>query len=240
MSARPRIVLLRAAPSEPDPYVAAFEAAGFEAVCLPVLEVEMVEEGVSAIGERLARPEAYGGLVLTSRNAVPALDAHRERLAPWRAKPTYAVGPATAEAARALGLRAVGEEAGYGSVLAARIVADASSRPLLFLAAADRRPDLPQALAAAGVPFEEVTVYRKVARPVRLAGAPNWVAFFSPSGVAVAESSPGFPWAQARLAAIGWTTAEALREAGHPPAAVAAEPTPQSLVAAVLGLEDRG
>ncbi|MDX1531319.1 MAG: uroporphyrinogen-III synthase [Rhodothermales bacterium] len=229
---RPRIVLLRSPRGEPDPYVAAFDAVGFDAVCQPVLTFD--REGEREVAERLARPGAYAGLVLTSPRAVEGLEPSEDRLAAWREKPAFVVGPATAEAAAALGLRPVGGGAGSAAALAAHIAEHPPRRPLLFLAGTGRRPDLPDGLRAAGVPFEEVTVYRTGTEPIVLAApVPRWAAFFSPSGVRAARETPGFPWNRLRRAAIGPTTAAALREAGFPPAAVTPSPTPEALATAV-------
>ncbi len=228
-----RIVLLRTARGAPDPFVAAFEAVGFEAVCVPSLRFEFVDG--EALAERLRQPGRYGGLVLTSPRAAEAVRRAGELPEAWRERPAFAVGPATGEAARALGLEATGEGAGTAAALAAVIGAEPPTKPLLFLAGDRRRDDLPEALDAARIPFEEVTVYRTLLLPVRLPEpAPEWTAFFSPSGVEAALASAGFPWNSLRTAAIGPTTAAALRAAGHPPEAVAAHPTPEALAAAVL------
>lgn len=231
-TSQPEILLLRQ-PAEPDPYVDAFTAEGIEAWCLPVLRFEFV--GEVALRERLARPEAYGGLVCTSQRAVEAL--REVDLTAWRDKPTFVVGPATAEAARALRLRPRGEDAGDADTLAGYIAGRSFARPLLFLCGNQRRDELPDRLRAAAVAFEEFVAYRTVLMPSVLDGLaadpPDWVAFFSPSGVEAALLAPGFPWNSLSCAAIGPTTAAALDAAGYPPDAVAAEPSPEALVSAV-------
>ncbi len=235
---RPRILLLRQ-PDEPDPYVAAFEAAGFRARCVPVLRFEFVNG--AALRERLARPADFGGLVLTSPRAAEAMERAGPLPAGWGDKPAFVVGPATAAAARTVGLRPEGDGAGEGEALAAHIaeavIAGPFSPPLLFLCGDRRRDALPDRLCAAAVPVEELVVYRTIPEPAALEGLaaspPAWVAFFSPSGVEAALAASGFPWERIARAAIGPTTAAALRDAGHPAAAVAAEPTPAALVSAI-------
>jgi uroporphyrinogen-III synthase len=63
--------------------------------------------------------------------------------------------------------------------------------------------------------------------------APDWVVFFSPSGVKAAQNARGIEWDRVRKAAIGPTTAEALAEAGWTAAAVARAPEPVALAGAL-------
>lgn len=229
---RPRILLLRR-PTSPDPYVAAFEAAGFDAESVPVLDFEPMNR--DALVARIAEPERYGGLLVTSPRGADAL-ADLD-LSGWTDKPEFVVGPRTAERVRGLGLAPVGEEAGHAAALADRIAADPPDKPLLFLCGDRRRDVLPDRLRAAGVAFDELVVYWTIgdasALEARLAEAPDWLAFFSPSGVEATLELDGISWNSVSAAAIGPTTADALRAAGIHPAAVAASPTPEALVAAV-------
>lgn len=229
---RRRILLLRR-PTSPDPFEAAFEAAGFDAASVPVLDFEFVDR--DHLADRVARLEEYGGLLVTSPRGADALRGLD--LSGWRRKPAFVVGPRTAEHVRALGLTAVGEEAGHAAALAARIEADPPEKPLLFLCSDRRRDVLPDRLRAAGIAFEERVVYRTLgdasALEQGLAELPDWAAFFSPSGVEAALDLDGVAWNSLSAAAIGATTAEALAAAGLAPAAVAGAPTPEALVAAV-------
>ena len=227
-----RILLLRR-PTSPDPYEAAFEAAGFAAESVPVLDFEFVHR--DQLTAHVARPERYGGLLVTSPRGADALRGLD--LTGWRDKPAFVVGPRTAEHVRALGLAPVAEEAGHAVALAARIEADPPEKQLLFLCSDRRRDVLPDRLRAAGIAFDECVVYRTLgdasALEAHLAAPPDWVAFFSPSGVEAALELDGISWNSLSAAAIGATTAEALRAAGIAPVAVAASPTPEALVAAV-------
>ena len=229
---RPRILLLRR-PASPDPYEAAFDAAGFDAASVPVLDFEFVHR--DRLAERVAKPEDYGGLLVTSPRGADALRGLD--LTGWWDKPAFVVGPRTAEHARSLGFDAVGEEAGHAVALADLIVAEPPERPLLFLCSDRRRDVLPDRLRAAGIAFDECVVYRTLgdasALEAHLAAPPDWVAFFSPSGVEAALELDGISWNSLSAAAIGATTAEALRAAGLHPAAVASAPTPEALAAAV-------
>lgn len=237
MTARPQVLLLRD-PEPPDPYHAALAHAGYDAAFAPVLRFTLTQ--AAPLAARLRQAPRFSGLVLTSPRACAALEAQDAFLGCWRGRTAYTVGPATAAAARALGLAPAGEAAGDAAALAARIIDDEPEAPLLFLSGDRRRDTLPAALERAGVRFEELTVYRThLVPPLLPAGArPTWVAFFSPSGVEAARLAPDFPWNSVRTAAIGPTTAEALRQRGHAPAAIAEAPTPAALAAAIRAADD--
>ncbi|MEP0546083.1 MAG: uroporphyrinogen-III synthase [Rhodothermales bacterium] len=232
MADRPLVLLLRDARA-PDPYVAALDAVGFAARCVPVLRFEPVEP--DALAETMARADAFAGLILTSPRAADALRGLD--LSAWQSKTTFVVGPATAEAARALGLRPEGEEAGQADDLADRIAARRFEAPLLFLCGDRRRDALPDRLRATGIAVEERVVYRTLLDASALreptGRPPDWVVFFSPSGVEAAQEVVAASWNRARKAAIGPTTADALRAVGFAPATVADAPAPEALAAAL-------
>lgn len=232
----PSVLLLReAAPG--DPYEAALRAAGFAPVSRAVLRFERV--GEEALREALARPAAYSGLIVTSPRAVEALGEALAwlpgQVAAWHARAAYAVGPRTAAALEALGFRPEGAESGTGDRLAAWIEAHPPEGPLLFLTGARRNDVLPTRLREAQIPFEELVVYAAHPHPPEpsAAPAPDWLVFFSPAGLDALLDAEDDAWLQARRAAIGPTTAAALSEAGLPPEAEAAAPTPEALVAAL-------
>lgn len=226
-------------PEEHDPYEAALSAAGFQVYAIPVLSFRLIDqEGLIAA---LERADTYGGLILTSPRAVQALAESLKWLPGnvvlWHTKPVFAVGMRTASDLRLIGFRPEGEESGTGAQLARYIIRQEIDRPLLFLCGNLRREELPDKLRAAGVPFEELCVYETLpAATIDLSGhpLPDWVVFFSPSGVEAVRRKHGIDWHSVRLAAIGQTTAEAIRQDGLEVEAVAAEPTPESLLQAIV------
>lgn len=226
----PLVVLLHT-PEVPDPFEAALGAAGFRARSLPVLR--FVPVGRDALAGALAVPDRHGGLILTSPRAAEAL--HDLPLDPrWQHKPAFAVGPKTASVAEALGLDVFGRTAGTAEGLADEIARCRFEAPLLFLCGNRRRDALPQRLAEAGVPVRELCVYETHPRTdLHLGVVPTWLVFFSPSGVEAVQRNAQIDPLRARRAAIGPTTAGALRAAGWPPSAVAPEPTPEALAAAL-------
>jgi uroporphyrinogen-III synthase len=228
----PLVVLLRAA-EEPDPYAFALSRAGFEVAFRPVLRYAFMNG--DALVRRLEHPDLYESLVLTSPRAVAAIAA-RGGPRGWTGSTVYAVGPATAAAASDLGLNVRGQDAHDGAALADLILQDGPLGPVLFLCSSRRRDVLPRALRAAGVEVEELVVYQTdIAPPEPPPDDAEWAVFFSPSGVEAVVASPDFPWNSLRTAAIGPATADALRISKHPPSAVASEPSPDGLVAALSG-----
>lgn len=229
-----RIWLLRERDGQPDPFEACFEGAGFEASSHPVLTFEDTND--AQLDERLVQPDRYSGLILTSPRAsirflsrLP-LDARTA----WLEKPVYVVGERTGRDLRDVGFSTYGEDSGDGGVLG-RYIADHHSdeRPLLFLAGNRRRTELVDGLAAESIPVSELTVYiTHAGRLDEPAEPPEWLAFFSPSGV---DAIAGWRRAgQSGIAAIGMTTARALESAGLSVRAVSSDPTPESLRNAVL------
>lgn len=100
-----------------------------------------------------------GAIAFTSRNGVAAFAA----LDPERALPVFAVGDATAEAARAAGFRHVRSAAGDVTALAALIAAQPVDGAVLIAGAREPAGDLPGVLTAAGVQTRAAVLYAAVA-----------------------------------------------------------------------------
>ena len=127
----------------------ALEARGHEVLVEPLLTIEPIDGVV---------PDQAGvqAIVLTSGHAVAALAAIDPRL------PVFAVGAATAAAARRAGrsdVRAGGGDAGRLARLIARQCRPAAG-PLLHLSGTEVRPALADGLAAAGFTLRRQAVYR--------------------------------------------------------------------------------
>ncbi len=240
MSSSPEVILLRSADEEaPDRYVAAFDEGGWQAICKPVLTFEFPRQ--EQLRDRLDRPEHYAGVIATSPRAATALarvfSNHEVLARAWEGGLAYVVGPKTAELLRSLGLRPRGAKTGSAEALAGQIIDDVPEAPLLFLSGNRRRETLPTALRTAEVPFEELVVYETHTRSdldllPKAEGTP-WLVFFSPSGLDAVNQTESADVQNYRLAAIGPTTAEALEAEGHVVEAVAEEPSPEGLVAAL-------
>lgn len=229
MMNRPTMLLVRA--EEPhDPWRAALEAAGFDVSFRPVLAYEF----------RPPAPwpdaAAFDAVAMTSPRGASAVAGRVP--APLAALPWYAVGPGTALTLADLGLETVppraGDTDGTAAGLAARLVRDGRRR-VLFLAGSPRRPDLERDLVAAGVHVTTLEVYRSDVlvedwAPIHQ----NWAVFFSPRGVEALATPGGLDTERTRIAAIGPTTAAALRARGFAVGAVPELPTPDGLREALL------
>ncbi len=235
MAARPHVLMLRS-PRTPDPYREIFESRGYRVDVVPVLRFTRIHE--AELMNVLGHSADFAGIITTSPRAVEALRGRGDRLTEWIDKLFYAVGPETARRARSLGFSPRGADAGSAEDLAAQIIDDRPRAPLLFLSGSRRRDTLPDRLTAGGVSFEELVVYEThtrntVAWTKGANDVPDWVVFFSPSGIEAARADDTLVWDRVRVAAIGPTTAGALREEGWSVAAVAEEPTPEALYRAI-------
>ena len=134
----------------------ALAARGHEAVLAPLLKIEFAPD----VPLDLAGAQA---LIVTSRNALRAL-ATRHELEHARKLPLFAVGEATARAARELGfailVRAPGTAAGLPELIGGKL--DPKRGSLLQLAGENLAFDLKTALEAKGFTLHQPVLYRAV------------------------------------------------------------------------------
>jgi len=128
---------------------ARLKAMGHEPVLAPLLEVHPLPGLVDLDG--------VGALAFTSANGVRAFAAR----CPDRSLPAFAVGAATAQAARAAGFSAVASAEGDVNALADLIAAAQDRIAGAVLAPGPREPagDLPRALAAQGINARALALY---------------------------------------------------------------------------------
>lgn len=151
----------------------------------PLLRIEHVDQHVELADAAT--------LIFTSVHAVRALASMSDR----RDLTCYAVGPATAKAARKAGFQPI-MGGGNGPALVDRIKADAPGTPCLYLRGDHVAVDVADMLNASGVETRSMIVYRQLAHPLTnvakklLRGAdPVIVPLFSPrSARAFFESGP--------------------------------------------------
>jgi uroporphyrinogen-III synthase len=240
-----RVVVTRAA-AQAASTAAALTAAGAEVALLPLLEI--VPPADPRPLDRAANELAsYQWIVLTSVNGVAALVERIPANARIPAR-IAAVGPATAAALRRHGLvpDLIPDEHATAQGLLATLVPHARPGKRLLLAqAADARPELARGLAAAGFEVTTVVAYEKQLPPATpiltqslFAAHPlGWVTFASASAARRFAALFGTDWPQRRselrAASIGPATSMELRDLGVEPAAEAAAPTDDALVAAI-------
>ncbi len=238
-----RVVVTRAE-AQGEGLLAAFAAAGAEAVSLPLLEV--VPPADPRLLERAASELAlYDWLVFTSANAAGAFLPLAGGALPPRLR-VATVGTATAAAVRAYeiepALAGLADAAALAEALAPHV---ARRRRVLIPQAADAAPTLVDALAEAGAEPVAVVAYDKrlpADAPERaralFADTPlGWVTFTSGRIVRHFVGLFGETWEtrrpELRAASIGKVTSAELARHGVTPEAEAARPGDAELVAAV-------
>ena len=200
-------------------------ALGHEPLVWPLLEVRALAGEVDLTG--------IEALAFTSANAVEAFAGR----CPDRTLPVFAVGGATARAARAAGFADVTSADGDVEALAALIVASRTFGPVLAPGPREPAGDLTGALAAAGVAARVQALYETRFTDIKPPPAAEIVLLHSPK--AARRLAAVLPEAVARrLAAICISQAVAAPLAGLALActAVAARPGEDSLLALLPGV----
>ena len=177
------------------------------------------------------------GLLFTSETGVAGF----ARISADRSLPAYCVGTRTAQAATEAGFRACAL-GGDADRMVAALQAMAPAAPLVHARGVDARGDLAARLTASGLPTQEIVVYDQREQPLSafalalLAGsAPVVVPLFSPRTAALFAAVATGARAPLHLAAISAAAAEPLKGMGAA-LRIAAEPTAESMLAAVLTL----
>jgi uroporphyrinogen III methyltransferase / synthase len=243
-------------PDQADSLSRFLRAAGAEVIEAPTIELGPIED-YTRVDEALRHLDRYRWLILTSANGVDALFARMEaldlktsHLAPVR---IAAIGSATAGRLtdRRIRVDLVPPEAVGESMAEALIGQGVRDERILLLVADIARPQLAEALRAAGALCDSLPVYRTKC-PTALSdeflrrfdhGEVEWITLTSPSAfhnlVALLGPGRGQRLRSVRLASIGPVTTQAIREAGH---AIAAEADPHDvdgLVAAIMSATTR-
>lgn len=150
MSVRPKLLVTRPQP-DADRTAAHLAALDIEPVIAPMLESWAVES-------QLPDPDTVAALAFTSINAVRFFSA-RAPDAAFLAKPVYAVGEATADAAREAGFSEVSAAEGTLISLTAHIAQRHKGGTIFHPGARDLTGDLGLALAPYAIPVVSATVY---------------------------------------------------------------------------------
>lgn len=234
-----RVLVLRPQPAA-DRTAGRLAARGHEAVLLPLARA--VHDRAAA---RTALAGGHAAIAITSAEAGGLL---REAPAGHETVPVFAVGHASARAAREAGFRRVETPGGDGRALAdfilqRREALDLAAGPLLYLAGHPRAPGFESRLAEAGLPLRTVECYRMeplslapeaVERAV-LGAAPDAVLLHSPESARRFFALPFSAAAEARLHAasllcMSANVAAAIPETFAARVRVAARPDEESLL----------
>lgn len=227
-------VLITRPRDDAEPLAEALRAQGVDTLIAPLLAIRPIADATLDLA-------GVQALLSTSANGVRAF----ARMSAARDLPVFAVGDATAEAARAAGFARVESASGAVDDLASlvRTRLEPARGALLHAAGADVAGDLAAALAGAGFDVRRVALYRAVkARRLPAAaaralaeGALDAVLFFSPRSAATFVSlarKAGVEPALARLDALclSEAVAQVVRETAWRSVAVAARPDQPALL----------
>lgn len=221
-----------------SPLMAALEAMGHQATHIPLLRVRYLTDAVIA-------PRAWQALLITSANGARALTAHGDAGALMHL-PVYAVGEASAAAARAAGFAHV--TAAGGDVVRLAHEVKAALKPdggaLLHVAGSVLAGDLKGLLEAEGFSVERAVLYAAevagalpaAGRALIAGGGIDGVLFFSPRTAAtfvklVLEAGFGSQMAGLTAFCLSQAVTDALLPLTFGQVRVAPEPTQAGLLA---------
>ncbi len=243
-----RVVVTRPR-AQADGFVDGLRVAGFEPICLPVIEIRPMDDN-SELDAALADLDQYEWIVFTSVNGV---DVVLNRLPMGTRLPRVAaIGPKTAQALRERGVTPefVPDEYIAESILPG--LGDVRGRTVLLPRAEIARKALPEAIRAAGGTAHEIAVYRTLPAEPDKAGllalqqGVDWLTFTSPSTVENfvevvrgAGLDPLRLTGNPRVACIGPITERAARGAGFDVALVASDYTAEGLIQALKDADAR-
>jgi uroporphyrinogen III methyltransferase/synthase len=248
-----RVLVTRAAEQSSE-LASALRTAGAEPVLVPMIALEASQDpaSLSALDGALDALGDYDGLVLASSNGARFLAARaRERhvdLQAFRGQ-VFCVGQRTAEAALASGLPvhlvATGRSDAEGLLAQILQAVPAAGRRFLLPRSDIGRTVLSDGLRAAGAVVDALEAYRNVRPAVDAAalrqdleaGTLAALTFTSPSAVlhfvALLDDESRRAVSDCIIAAVGTTTARALREHGIEPHVVPKRPDVRALVDAL-------
>lgn len=248
-----QIVVTRA-PEQAEELVRALEQHGADVILLPTVCFAPIKDSQS-LDSAIKNVKHYDWMLFTSANAVRFFcERCRDLGTDWKSlqppRPFVGVvGPATAKAASAEGLRVDYVARNRDGESLARELAHSFAGRAVLLPRSDRSDDrLPMALREAGAQVTEVTAYRttapempdpKILNRVRRAEV-DAIVLASPSAFQNLSLFLGGADLAAlsiciQFVAIGSTTANAMREAGIRVAIEASEPSPKGLAEAIAG-----
>jgi len=245
---RGRRILITRAPHQASELAEQLSALGATAVLIPTIEITP-PESFAALDAALGALAGFDLIAFTSANAVRAFKQRAELLGVTPApKRVAVVGPATARAAEAIGLRTdVVPSVFTAESLAETLLPEAQGRRILLVLAEQAPDTLERALLGAGAEVIVAAAYGNRIPEASLAAVkelfaeestyPDAVTFTSASTagnlVALLEAAGLTMPAAVTRASIGPITSRALAELGLPAHVEAAEPTIPALVAAV-------
>jgi uroporphyrinogen-III synthase len=226
-------------------YAEALERFGLEAVMMPVTQTAPPADP----GELVRAMECGGYLAIVCASARAAGAIIRSK-GHTPIPEVWAVGPATARVLAQAHLSPIVPPAARDGVTLARALLtqrDLVGKRVLVPRAEDGREDAIAMLRDAGVIVDDIVAYRTLpvaadapdiarGRQLLTEGAAAVCCVFAPSQVAALDAICRVKDLATQFAAIGDTTADALREAGAARIVVAANPTPEGIANAIASV----
>jgi uroporphyrinogen-III synthase len=239
-----RILITRTRHQASD-LAAQLEALGATPILIPTIEIAP-PASFAALDAALTCLRTYDWLLFTSANAVEAFH-RRAQFLHLTQLPRHiaAIGPATLNAANAIGLTIDLVPQQYiAESLAEALVPEAPGKTFLLVRAAEARDILPETLTAAGATVTIAEAYRNQLPAESIQALqnlfaspethPDAITFTSASTArnlfALLEAANLTLPGHITLASIGPITSQALRDLGHEPTIEAAEPTISALI----------
>lgn len=218
------------------------ESLGASVILIPTIEI-VPPESYAALDAALATLNNYSWLLFTSANAVEAFHRRWDRSSP--PPRIAAIGPATARAVEALGLKAdLVPERYVAESLASELSPYAAKSRMLLVRAAEARDVLPEMLRAAGaeitivdgyrnqIPSGSISVlHRLFADPISLPDAVTFTSASTARNLFTLLEAGGLTLPEKIIrASIGPITSQTLHELGYPAHVEAANHTIPALV----------
>jgi uroporphyrinogen-III synthase len=144
---------------------------------LAVLEADFISISYKPFELEDIRPN----LIFTSQNAFKSFLQH-EKAGEYKNHPVFCVGSKTKEVVEKGGFNVLAF-ADYAEGLADIIIKEYARESFTFFSGSMRRDTLPDALANAGIAFNEIEIYETVLTPQKINASLDGILFFSPSGV---------------------------------------------------------
>ena len=227
-----RSVVVTRARAQASSLAARLRELGARVVEAPAIRIEPLEATLPDL-------EGFDLLCVTSPNGARRLLEIASDARALAGPRIAAIGPGTADALRAGGIRAdiVPPRAVAESLVEA--LADVDVRRALIARAEAARDVLPDALRERGAAVEILPLYRTVPEPLadaarEAARGADYVTFTSASSVRFYVEAAGVPGEGQRIVSIGPITSDALRAHGLEPHLEAQEHTPGGIVAVLL------
>lgn len=250
------IVVTRAR-AQASEFVMVLRTAGAQVLCCPTIRI-VPPPSFRPLDQAIQRLDSYHWLIFTSVNGVETFMKRFKKIFNEAYFPkclkSCAIGPATAERMRRLGVPVTRISKEYVAESILKEIQKVRGKKILIPRAENAREVLPRALRRRGARVDVVTAYRTVVDKSSFSTFRKWlknkqvdcITFTSSSTVknffSLLSASAKDQLAQNKkiqAASIGPVTSRTLKEFGWPPAIVAAKPTTQHLAAAIVNFYQR-